>query len=361
MIGGYPKFLVIRRDNIGDLVCTTPLFTALRRRYPDAEICALVNSYNAPVLENNLEIDTVYAYTKAKHRTAKECLLGVYLRRFKLFLALRRKHFDYAILAAPLFVPRALKLALMVRPRQIVGFIDATNNPSAINVPILYGSPISTHETEDVFRLLAPFGITEKPQKLRVYPDQIQLKKAVALLGSSCRYPRIGIHISARKPSQRWPSQQVAELIRILHEHHQAVFVLFWSPGNPDNPLHPGDDDKARQIIDQVADLPVIAMPTDTLQALIAGISLCDAVICSDGGAMHLAAGLGKPILCFFGKSDGIRWHPWGVPYTLLQPSSLNVADIDTSQAATAFTRLWDQVTKNEVNHDFSIQDSVEG
>ena len=32
-----PKILVIRRDNIGDLVCTTPLISALRRRFPEAE------------------------------------------------------------------------------------------------------------------------------------------------------------------------------------------------------------------------------------------------------------------------------------------------------------------------------------
>ena len=38
------QILVIRRDNIGDLVCTTPLFTALRRRFPDAWIGAFVNS-----------------------------------------------------------------------------------------------------------------------------------------------------------------------------------------------------------------------------------------------------------------------------------------------------------------------------
>ncbi len=31
---GFPKFLVIRRDNIGDLVCTLPLIAALRHHYP---------------------------------------------------------------------------------------------------------------------------------------------------------------------------------------------------------------------------------------------------------------------------------------------------------------------------------------
>ncbi|MHB8536282.1 MAG: glycosyltransferase family 9 protein, partial [Sulfuricaulis sp.] len=50
------RFLVIRRDNIGDLVCTTPLIHALRQRYPKARLCLLVNSYNRPVVENNPDI-----------------------------------------------------------------------------------------------------------------------------------------------------------------------------------------------------------------------------------------------------------------------------------------------------------------
>jgi heptosyltransferase-3 len=37
-----PKILIIRRDNIGDLVCTTPLIAALRQRFPAAWLGALV-------------------------------------------------------------------------------------------------------------------------------------------------------------------------------------------------------------------------------------------------------------------------------------------------------------------------------
>jgi heptosyltransferase-3 len=63
-------------------------------------------------------------------------------------------------------------------------------------------------------------------------------------------------------------------------------------------------------------------------------------VVCSDGGAMHIAAALGKPILCFFGKSDKTRWYPWKASYVLLQPPSLNVADIGVDEAAHAFDQL---------------------
>ena len=150
----------------------------------------------------------------------------------------------------------------------------------------------------------------------------------------------IALHISARKPLQRWPVNYFAELALALHERYSARFLLFWSPGAEDHPQHPGDDDKASCLLAQCHDLPLLAAPTRRLEELIAALSLCDRVICSDGGAMHVAAGLGKPIVCFFGNSDSRRWHPWGVDYELLQPDTRNVADITVDEALAAYERL---------------------
>ena len=55
---------------------------------------------------------------------------------------------------------------------------------------------------------------------------------------------------------------------------------------------------------------------------------------------MHVAAALGRPIVCFFGKSDAARWRPWGVPHRLLQPASLDVADIGVEDALSACAAL---------------------
>ena len=65
------RILIVRRDNIGDLVLTTPLIAALRAKKPDAWIGFLANSYNAPVLSGNPHLDAVFAYDKAKHRPDK--------------------------------------------------------------------------------------------------------------------------------------------------------------------------------------------------------------------------------------------------------------------------------------------------
>ena len=78
-----PRILVIRRDNIGDLVCTTPLIFALRERFPRAHIAALVNTYNEAVLERNPAVDAVYAYEKGKHRGKGRSALSVHLARLE--------------------------------------------------------------------------------------------------------------------------------------------------------------------------------------------------------------------------------------------------------------------------------------
>ncbi len=338
------KILVIRRDNIGDLVCTTPMFAALRARFPAAKIAALVNSYNVAVLEHNPDIDEVYAYTKAKHRPAGKSVAAVYWDRLRLFARLRREHFDYAIIAGAHFLPRALRLARWIRPRHIIGFTEA-GKPGIehIDTPVAYSLDHPMHESEDIFRVLAPLGITGHPPPLTLIASAAETASARSVLASAAipaTAQIIGVHISARKPTQRWPAERFIALIRLLAQEPSRAFMLFWSPGDENNPLHPGDDSKASAIMEALRDVPIVAYPTHQLRELIAGLSLCDQVICSDGGAMHLAAGLGKPILCFFGRSDATRWYPWGVPHVLLQPATQEVTDISVAEAAAGFQSL---------------------
>jgi len=344
-----PSFLVIRRDNIGDLVCTTPLIHALREHFPKARVCVLVNSYNRPVVENNPDIDTVYAYMKTKHREPGQSVLGVIWKRLQLMRELRRQRFDYAIIAGAHFLPRALGLARAIKPKHLIGFTEpGKRGVEHIDTGVPYTLPQPLHEAQDIFRLLAPLGIHDEPPAMRVFPSTTVLAQAQQALREKRLVTDnvIGVHISARKPLNRWPAENFADLIRRLHQAHGAGFMLFWSPGSASNPRHPGDDEKAQQIMDAVKDIPVLAYPTDSLDQLIAGLSLCRAVVCSDGGAMHIAAALGKPILCFFGKSDKTRWYPWKAPHVLLQPPSLNVADIGVDEAARAFDHLLARPTR---------------
>ncbi|WP_205229747.1 glycosyltransferase family 9 protein [Azospira oryzae] len=321
------KILVVRRDNIGDLVCTTPLIDTLRQRFPEAWIGALVNSYNAPVLQGNGALDEVFTYTKLKHRDAGTSALAALGRRLAMIWRLRRMGIDDLILAAPAHQASAERFCRWLKPLRV-----HRADPG-------HGG----HEVEHIMSALAGLGGAEAGGICRVFPDPLRLERLRQSLPPQWLVaggPVVGIHISARKPKQRWPIERFAAVMKLLHQQEGARFLLFWAPGAASDPRHPGDDEKAQALLQAAAGLPVAPMATGELADLIAGLSLADRLLCSDGGAMHLAAGLGKPMVCLFGNSDLVRWHPWGVPYEVLQPPSQDVADVTVEAFVAAYARL---------------------
>jgi len=323
------SILVVRRDNIGDLVCTTPLLAALRRRYPAAWIGALVNSYNAAVLERNPDLDSVVVYTKLKHLDPGQSALRILGRRIADLWALRRRRLDCVVLAAPMFMPRMLTLARALRPGRIVGFSEDTLREVA-----------SLHEVERVFALSSQLGIDGPIPPLKVVPDPRLAAQALDAFGPARKKLKVAVQISTRRPAQQWPVERFAELVQRL-DALGAAAMLLWSPGAADHPRHPGDDDKAATLVKRLAGkTPLVAYRAGPLPELIGALAACDAVITSDGGAMHLAAALQKPIVCFFGDMPPEQWGPWGVPHRVLRPESRKAADISVDDAFAAFRDL---------------------
>lgn len=328
------RFLVIRRDNIGDLVCTTPVFQALRDRFPDARIAALVNSYNAVVLKDHPCVDDIYVYTKGKHRGATS-LLDVYVSRLRLIASLRRTRVDCAIIASAPYTPRAAAFARWIRARHVIAYTDA-HPRRYIDYGIPYTRPRPMHEAEDVFRLLAPLGIEGAPPPLYVATDASRLAHLRTRIKSNA--PCLGIHIGAREEENRWPLDRFTALARIAHERYGVQVLLFWTPGGPQDPLYPGDDARASGVIAQLTDVPIIPMPARDIADLIAGLSLCDHVVCCDSGAVHLAAAVRKPVMGLYCDKKKQRWYPWGVPSVVL--SGHSVRDISLDQARAGLEKL---------------------
>ena len=130
------RILVIRRDNIGDLVCTTPLLAALRGRFPQARIVALVNSYNAAVLDGNPDVDEVLSYTKLKHRLPGQSRVRILLDRLGMVARLRRDVFDYVLLAKAGFDRQGLSLARQLKRREIAGYAPPEGQPGASTLAV---------------------------------------------------------------------------------------------------------------------------------------------------------------------------------------------------------------------------------
>lgn len=316
------RILVIRRDNIGDLVCATPLFAALRKRHPHAHIAALVNTYNAGVLTGNPDVDAVHVYTKLKHRD--DSLLGALSARLRLLRELQTPPFDYVLLAKAGFDRHGHTLASRIKPRSTIGFGPGDRVDERL------------HEVEVLMKLAANLGVDEAPGPLRVYP---QAERVAYWRGRLPKEKCVAVHISAREPGRVWPAEKFISLIQGIGR----PVALLWSPGAADDPRHPGDDERAAAIATRTGPaVRLVPAKTETLEDLVAVLSLCGAFIGPDGGAMHLATAVGLPVVALFENLPYKKrhWYPWQVPHEMVSPEARDVDGIEVAQVLGAWRRL---------------------
>src|SRR5436305_2090871 len=53
------RILIVRTDRVGDVMLTTPLSSALRKKFPSAHIAWLVRPYAEPLLRNNPDVNQI--------------------------------------------------------------------------------------------------------------------------------------------------------------------------------------------------------------------------------------------------------------------------------------------------------------
>lgn len=329
------KILLIRRDNIGDLILTTPLIATLAGQ-KNTKLDVLVNTYNKDVLQDNPHIGKVHLYCKSHHRKPGQTLLGVYFQRLKTIFEIRMARYDVAIVGSS--DKRPLQWAKMSGAKRIIAVGGEEQGPDCVTDKLLKVK--GQHIVEELNSLSNPLGIYQEPGPLELYVSPHEIGMMAEKFSIKRDKPVYGVQISSRKPQQRWQIEKFIELIQRLSAQEDCQIVLFWSPGSEDNPEHPGDDNKARQIIEACKNTNLIALPTSSIRELMAAMSLCDQIITSDGGALHIAAGVQKPVVALFGNSDAEYWAPWKVPCVIIKGPEENVGKLTVDEVFEPFMGL---------------------
>ena len=264
---------------------------------------------------------------------------------------IRSRRFDAAIGCAYSYSPRLARLTYLTGAKLRIGYAPKHGNSRFYN-SVVKGPSEPVHEVLAMMRLLKPLGIAEEPvPRLFIRPDEEEARKARELLKGAGVGRRIALfHISSRRPENRWPLEYFKELGDMIESPHPALPhkgggisgfkpLLTWSPGSKDDLRHPGDDEGAEALAAAMKERPLLYR-TERLSELIAALSLADIVICLDGGAMHMAAGLGRPVLAIWGSTDERRWAPWAAPHIILKKDSKQASSVSPKEAFEAFMKL---------------------
>ena len=300
-----PRKILVRAPNwIGDAVISLPALEALRARFPASEIVLVTKPWVSEIYWHYPAMLRQIVYDPAgKHRG---------LRGLERLIAdLRAEHFDMAILFQNAF--QAAVIAWRARIPVRIGYArDARGMllTDAVEVPPrgAYG-----HEAYYYLQLLFRAGLIERPEPVRALTDaRLALrdaekfwaaKRLQSLKLDGSRF-LVGVHPGASfGPAKRWPPERFAALADRLIGELRADVLIFGSAA--ETPL-------AESIARVMKHAPTVVAGKTTLTQMLALLASCRLVVTNDSGPMHLAAGLGLPLVAVFGSTDERATGPLG-------------------------------------------------
>lgn len=300
------KILLVRLRLVGDVVFTTPLIRAVRRRFPDAHLSYAVEPGAAPVVQENPHLNEVIVLPQVR---------GLERVRADLAAAARvhRQRFDIAIDLHG--GPRSAWLTWASRAPTRIGYAIAGRSWMYTTVVPRAADLAPRHSVVNQWDLLRPLGI--EPGAPGVDPVEIAESAAAAAAvgerlqaaGVTTAHPVVVIHVSAGNPFRRWPAPAFEDLVVRLVERDPQRRVILTSG--------PSDAGAARRIADAArARLHDLARAVPTvgefdLAELRALVSRASVYIGGDSGPLHIAAATRTPIVALLGPTLPERSKPW--------------------------------------------------
>jgi len=307
------KILVVRNDNMGDVVCTTPCFEALRKHFPDAFIATLVCRVAEEVVLGNPFLDKVYVYDKAKHGRYR-FVLHAWWKQLQVIHQIRRAHFDLAIGIRSEFSHSLGWLVYTSGAPCRVGRGPKGKNKKYSFFYNVYVDPPKkgVHEVDRSLDVLRHIGVDIEEKHLFLKLLTTNTKKAKGFFSKhhiNSDKPVVCVNFNRRMEEGRyWNYQHYVALIkRLLSEGVQTIVTC-------------GPEERA--VFGGLLRASACEAPfwcSNSLKDFGAVVAQCSVFVTIDGGPMHVAAAVGTPAVVLFGKNDPVIWSPWGTPHKILR------------------------------------------
>ena len=310
------RVLIVRLDNLGDVLVTTPAIHAVRESLPGAALTLLASPIGAQAGRLNPDLDDVIVYQSPQMDPWRR-LPHDSARELRMIAQLKEREFDGAIIftsfrQCPL-VPAYLCYLADI-PLRVAASIDG---PGSLLTTRHKHPERLMHEVERGLDLVGAIGCTteELDLVLRV-PDDLRFTIYDLRLpdGSPIAHPLIVVHPGCTMPARTYPWELYVEVAELLVERLGATVALTGAADERDlvARVHQHMRPAARR-----AALPLAGKLS--FPRFCALVEAADLMITNNTGPMHVAAALKTPVAALFALTNPPeQWSPWRVPHRLL-------------------------------------------
>ena len=305
------RVLVIKLRHHGDVLLSSPVFSALKAAAPQATLDALVYEDTREMLTLHPAIRTVHTVGRQWRRLPPHRKLAAEVGLLRRLAAAR-----YDLVITLTDSPRGAALVRMLRPRWSV----APDEPSRGK---LWKSAFThryklartrRHTVEVHLDALRRIGL-QPPEDVRglvlVAGDEAEadVQSRLAALGLA-EDGFVHLHPTSRWMFKCWPAERNAELIDALVSRGERV-VITAAPSSNERAM-------VERILAACRSKPHDLSGQLTLKGLAALTRRAKVFVGPDSAPMHIAAAMGTPAVALFGPSGEIEWQPWRTAHRIV-------------------------------------------
>ena len=332
--------LVVRKHNqIGDMLCSLPLYAALKKRYPSAAITLVASSTNYPIPFNEINpyLDEVIIYDK----TSLFTIIRFYFR-------LRKKRYDIGVVPSTIKLSRSSHIINFLSGAKIragVNSIDDVINKSASLLNLkkdFFWDRDKVNQAErnyDIAKLLG-CRLTEEEKDIKLIVKDEHKSFAKAFIKEN--FPSynksngellIGIHPGAGKTANTWHYSNFVNLLQKIKEKYNLHVLITC-----------GEIDKI--VVENITgelkanDIDFSLAQNLHLLQLASVIEKLDLYITNDTGTMHIAAQTKVNQISLFGPTKAYEWGPAGNNKINLESLTEDISDISLELVISAIRKF---------------------
>ncbi len=306
------KILIINPFGVGDVLFTTPVIDALKKKFPDSFIGYLCQRQTASILENHPFVDKLFLYTRGDLKQVRKKSYLEYIKMIGGGISeINNEKFDLAIDLS--MVSQYSFLLWLIGVRERFGF-DYKKRGIFLNHRLQVNAVGQKHIIEYYLDLLKLLGIKQIDRKLKFYTslkdrqftDNFLLKHNVSnqdmLIGIA---PFGGASWGEDSKCKQWPDERFAGLMRSLLRDYNCKLIIFGTNKDVDDCASFKNILKSEKVVN--------AIGKTNLGQLAAIIGKCSLFISNDSGPMHIACAKEVNTVSIFGPVDENVYGPIGL------------------------------------------------